>query len=140
MSSLLKYLINPNLDDVLRQCSFLNLLCTSFVYSTNHFCLLVFLLQDSLNFVTEVYRSVPIVCQLLCSKVSSDVQESIDFFVSGYEIGVSSCQAGIRKMLPLVWSKEQGIKDAVVAAYKRIYLVQNTTNPRYLNLIYLLHV
>lgn len=84
-----------------------------------------------MNFVAEVYKSVPVVCQLLFSKVSSDVLEAIDFFVTGCETGVRTSQGGIRRMLSLVWSKEQGIKQAVVEAYKRVYLSQNASNPRY---------
>jgi len=46
-------------------------------------------------------------------------------------MGVGACLAGVRKMLSLIWSKEQSVKDAVTDAYKRIYLNPRGTNPRY---------
>jgi len=81
-------------------------------------------------FVSQVDESIPIVCQLLDSKVLSDVQEAINFFVSGFEAGVTSCLVGIRRMLSLVRSKEASIKAAVVDAYKRIYLSPKGANVR----------
>ena len=89
-----------------------------------------FLIQDSLNFMTEIHQAVPIVCLLLGSKSVTDVLEAIDFFVSGFESGVGSCFVGIRKMLSLIWSKEPGVKEAVVDAYKRIYLNPKSANQR----------
>lgn len=63
----------------------------------------------------------------------TDVLESIDFFVTGFEFGLSSTMAGIRRMLALIWSKEQSIKEAVVNAYKRLYVNNQAavTNERY---------
>lgn len=57
--------------------------------------------------------------------------EAIEFFVTGFEFGLSSTMIGIRRMLPLIWSKETGIKEAVVAAYKRLYLNPQGGNARY---------
>ena len=37
---------------------------------------------------------------------------------------------GIRQMLNLIWSKEKGIKEAVVDAYKRLY-IPTEGNERY---------
>ena len=48
--------------------------------------------------------------------------EAIEFFVTAYEFGVSNSMEGIRRMMVLVFAKEPGIKEAVVAAYKRLYL------------------
>ena len=42
-----------------------------------------------------------------------------------------SALEGIRRMMVLVWSKEQGVKDAVVAAYKRLYLNPQGGTQRY---------
>lgn len=59
---------------------------------------------------------------VLFSLSSSVVQEAIDFFVTVSEFGVSQALVGVRRMLPLVWSKDAGVKEAVVEAYRRLYL------------------
>ncbi|XP_071805504.1 condensin complex subunit 1-like [Asterias amurensis] len=83
---------------------------------------LVKYLQDCVTFAAQIQQAVPILCELLSSKINSDVLEAIEFFVRAHEFGVMSALEGIRRMMVLVWSKEQGVKDAVVAAYKRLYL------------------
>lgn len=52
----------------------------------------------------------------------SVVQEAIQFCVTVYEFSVANSLSGVRKMLPLVWSTDTAIKDAVVQAYRRLYL------------------
>lgn len=64
----------------------------------------------------------PILCELLVSKTNSDVLEAISFFVSAFEFGVTNSQEGVRKMMVLVWSKEEAVKDAVVGAYRHLYI------------------
>ncbi|XP_067659519.1 condensin complex subunit 1-like [Haliotis asinina] len=91
---------------------------------------LVQYLKDSLTFAKQVQTSVPTICQLLGSKNTSDVFEAIEFFVTGFEFGVTATMLGIRRMLALVWSKESGVKEAVVAAYKRLYLSPQGGNQR----------
>ncbi|KAK7496786.1 hypothetical protein BaRGS_00011995 [Batillaria attramentaria] len=91
---------------------------------------LVQYLKDSLAFARQIQEAVPIICQLLGSKNTSDVFESIEFFVTSYEFGVSAALLGIRRMLVLIWSKEQSVKDAVVAAYKRLYLESTSGSQR----------
>lgn len=50
------------------------------------------------------------------------VQEAVQFCVTVCEFGVANSVSGVRKMLPLVWSTDTAIKDAVVQAYRRLYL------------------
>lgn len=50
------------------------------------------------------------------------VQEAVQFCVTVCEFGVANSVSGVRKMLPLVWSTDAAIKDAVVQAYRRLYL------------------
>ena len=59
------------------------------------------------------------VCQLLCSKQTSDILEAIEFFVTAFEFEVSGAINGVKRMLSLVWSSEADVKKAVVDAYKR---------------------
>ena len=85
------------------------------------------------------------VAQLLGSKQNSDILEvtelccnfspnlflqAIDFFVSAFEFGLLDAMLGVRRMLSLIWSQEKTIKDAVVAAYKRLYINVESNNSR----------
>jgi len=84
--------------------------------------MLVQYLTDSVKFSKIIHKSLPIVAQLLGSKQSTDILEAIDFFVSAFEFGVLNAMLGVRRMLALIWSREPTIKDAVVGAYKRLYI------------------
>ena len=79
-------------------------------------------LGDSVKFSKIIHKSLPVVAQLLGSKQSSDILEAIEFFVSAFEFGLLNAMMGVRRMLALIWSQEKTIKDAVVAAYKRLYI------------------
>ena len=83
-----------------------------------------------MNFTSSIQKCIPTICHLLGSKNVSDVLEAIDFFVTGYEFGVNNAMVGIRGMLVLIWSKEQNVKEAVVTAYKRLYLNPDGSNAR----------
>ena len=67
--------------------------------------LIVNYLKDSLNFATSLNEALPVVCTLLGSKQSSDVQEAINFFVSAFEFGLLNAMLGVRKMLSLIFSR-----------------------------------
>lgn len=57
------------------------------------------------------------------------VQEAVQFCVTVCEFSVANSVSGVRKMLPLVWSSDDAVKDAVVQAYRRLYLnPQGDTN------------
>ena len=88
-------------------------------------------MQESLAFTIQLQNAVPIISQLLGSKNLTDVMEAIEFFVTGFEFGLTSTMIGIRRMLPLIWSRDSGIKDAVVAAYKRLYINPQSGNARF---------
>ena len=63
-----------------------------------------------MSFIKEYHEAIPVLAQILGSKNISDVLESIEFFVTAFEFGMTSAMIGIRKMLVLVWSREAGIK------------------------------
>jgi len=92
--------------------------------------LLVQYLGDSVKFSKILHQSLPVVAQLLGSKQSSDILEAIEFFVSAFEFGLLNAMIGVRRMLALIWSQEKTIKDAVVAAYKRLYINVESNNIR----------
>nr|XP_054768299.1 condensin complex subunit 1-like [Lytechinus pictus] len=84
--------------------------------------ILVQYLSDCVKFAGMVKMCVPTVCELLSSKQTTDILEAVTFFVTAHEFGVSNAADGVRRMMGLIWSKEQSVKDAVVTAYKRLYL------------------
>ena len=77
--------------------------------------------RDS-KFSKIIHKALPVVAMLLGSKQSTDILEAIDFFVSALEFGVQNSMLGVRRMLSLIWSGEATIREAVVAAYKRLYI------------------
>nr|XP_045604996.1 condensin complex subunit 1-like [Procambarus clarkii] len=91
---------------------------------------LVIYLKDSVAFAKLIHKGLPVVCQLMGSKIVSDVLEAVSFFVTAFEFGLLNAMTGVRRMLALVWSKEQGIKTAVVEAYQRLYINIDSPNDR----------
>ncbi|MPC33169.1 Condensin complex subunit 1 [Portunus trituberculatus] len=53
--------------------------------------------------------------------------------LEAFEFGVLDAMTGVRKMLMLVWSKEQEVKAAVVEAYRRLYINNDNHNERFVN-------
>ena len=54
-------------------------------------------------------------------QVNADVLETINFFVSATQFQLECAGEGTRKMLPLIWSREAPIREAVTVAYERLY-------------------
>jgi len=58
----------------------------------------------------------------------------VQFCVTAFEFSVADSVCGVRKMLPLVWSTDVTIKDAIIQAYRRLYLNPHGDNTRYANI------
>ncbi|KAL2084094.1 hypothetical protein ACEWY4_019612 [Coilia grayii] len=84
--------------------------------------MLVQYLRDTESFALQVERAIAIINNMLYWKTTTVVQEAVQFCVTVYEFSVANSLSGVRKMLPLVWSTDTAIKDAVVQAYRRLYL------------------
>ncbi|NXK45887.1 CND1 protein, partial [Chauna torquata] len=84
--------------------------------------MLVQYLQDAYNFSVKITEALSLVSKLMYENSVSVVQEAIEFFVTVSQFGVPQALLGVRRMLPLIWSKEPGIKEAVLNAYRRLYL------------------
>ncbi|KAK7886913.1 hypothetical protein WMY93_026534 [Mugilogobius chulae] len=56
------------------------------------------------------------------SSTQCSTGKPLQFCVTVCEFSVANSISGVRKMLPLVWSTDAAIKDAVVQAYRRLYL------------------
>uniref|UniRef100_A0A8C5TL43 Condensin complex subunit 1 n=1 Tax=Malurus cyaneus samueli TaxID=2593467 RepID=A0A8C5TL43_9PASS len=84
--------------------------------------MLVQYLQDAYNFSVKITEALNLISKLMYENSVSVVQEAIEFFVTVSQFGVPQALLGVRRMLPLIWSKEPGIKDAVLNAYRQLYL------------------
>jgi len=69
----------------------------------------------------NIDQVVPCVTSLLSSRTVSDVQESIDLFLTLHHYRVESSEKGIRKMLVLIMKNENSIKKKVIDAFSDIY-------------------
>ena len=55
-------------------------------------------------------------------KTTTVVQEVTEFFVTLFQFGAPQALFGVRRMLPLIWCKEPGVREAVLSAYRPLYL------------------
>ncbi|XP_046850199.1 condensin complex subunit 1-like isoform X2 [Xenia sp. Carnegie-2017] len=79
-------------------------------------------LKDYLSFHASYQQALTHVSRLMASHVATDVHESIDFVVIAQEFGLNNALLAVRRLLNLIWSKDNSIKSKVVDAYKRLYL------------------
>ncbi|XP_072316817.1 condensin complex subunit 1 [Eucyclogobius newberryi] len=84
--------------------------------------MLVQYLTDTEAFALQVETAIAVINTMLYWKTTTVVQEAVQFCVTVCEFSVANSISGVRKMLPLVWSTDAAIKDAVVQAYRRLYL------------------
>ncbi|KAK9513973.1 hypothetical protein VZT92_027466 [Zoarces viviparus] len=84
--------------------------------------MLVQYLKDTETFALQVERAISVINAMLYWKTTSVVLEAVQFCVTVCEFSIANSVIGVRKMLPLVWSADAAIKDAVVQAYRRLYL------------------
>ncbi|KAM6309776.1 condensin complex subunit 1 [Podargus strigoides] len=84
--------------------------------------MLVQYLQDAYNFSLKITEAMTLISKMMYENCVSVVQEAIEFSVTASQFGMPQALLGVRRMLPLIWSKEPGIKEAVLNAYRRLYL------------------
>ncbi|KAF9276148.1 Condensin complex subunit [Mortierella alpina] len=87
---------------------------------------------DALRFVYLIHRAVPVMCELLASTAKLEVIEAMDFFVTIHRYKVRVAQDGIRKMVHLVWMKDNGdeaksVRSRLVECYWQIYLAPESS-------------
>uniref|UniRef100_A0A6B2KWU1 Uncharacterized protein n=1 Tax=Arcella intermedia TaxID=1963864 RepID=A0A6B2KWU1_9EUKA len=79
--------------------------------------------KECCSFISEIHKSIPLVCELLGSKNVTDVVEAIKYLEACVRFYLDRARVGIRKMLTLIWSKEETVRKAVVDSYVRLYFV-----------------
>lgn len=98
-------------------------------YFTHSVWLLIIILlseQAALDFTSMMSQCIPIAVELMRSKVVSDVLESIEFLCVAKRFGFDGATEAISKSLPLVWSQDERLRNAVVSTYVRLYLTNDT--------------
>jgi len=83
---------------------------------------LVASLELAVDFARSLTNSMPTTTQLLASSTVSDVQESIAFLLTCKQFEVDGAPEAIRCMLPLIFSRDQAIKDKIVEALDQLYM------------------
>ncbi|KAF6340002.1 non-SMC condensin I complex subunit D2 [Rhinolophus ferrumequinum] len=84
--------------------------------------MLVQYLQDAYSFSLKITEAIGIISKMMYENTTTVVQEVIEFFVVAFQFGVPQALFGVRRMLPLIWSKEPGVREAVLNAYRQLYL------------------
>ncbi|XP_023559471.1 condensin complex subunit 1 isoform X2 [Octodon degus] len=84
--------------------------------------MLVQYLQDAHSFSQKIAEAIGIISKMMYENTTTVVQEVIEFFVMVFQFGVPQAVFGVRQMLPLIWSKEPGVREAVLNAYRQLYL------------------
>ncbi|XP_575668.6 condensin complex subunit 1 isoform X1 [Rattus norvegicus] len=84
--------------------------------------MLVQYLQDAYSFSQKITEAIGVISKMMYENTTTVVQEVIEFFVMVFQFGVPQALFGVRRMLPLIWSKELGVREAVLNAYRQLYL------------------
>ncbi|KAG6909474.1 hypothetical protein DXG01_017196 [Tephrocybe rancida] len=87
---------------------------------------------EALNFIRQIEGAMEIMGELLGSTHKAEVLEAIDFFGITHEYHFESAKIGIKKMIHLIWAKDntstseegneiKGIRSRLLDCYKKIY-------------------
>ncbi|KAF9583373.1 Condensin complex subunit, partial [Lunasporangiospora selenospora] len=82
---------------------------------------------DAIRFIHLIHRATPVMCELLASTMKLEVIEAMEFFVTLHRYKVRVANEGIRKMVHLVWMKDNGdeaksVRTRLMECYWQIYL------------------
>ncbi|KAK6124859.1 hypothetical protein DH2020_041393 [Rehmannia glutinosa] len=86
---------------------------------------LVASLEAGLSFSNCMSATMPTLVQLMASSSSSDVENTILLLMRCRQFQIDESEACLRKMLPLVFSQDKSIYEAVENAFITIYLRKN---------------
>ncbi|KAF8207249.1 non-SMC mitotic condensation complex subunit 1-domain-containing protein [Mycena galopus ATCC 62051] len=88
---------------------------------------------EALNFIRQIEGTMEIMEKLLGSKNKPEVLEAMEFFRVAHEYKFASAEAGIKKMLHLIWNKDnsastsedgqelKGIRQRLLECYRQLY-------------------
>ncbi|KAJ3827571.1 non-SMC mitotic condensation complex subunit 1-domain-containing protein [Lentinula raphanica] len=87
---------------------------------------------DGLEFIRQMEGAIEVLEQMLGSKNKAEVLEAMEFFKIAHEYQLSSAEGGIRKMLHLIWNKDnnatsedgkelKGVRARLLECYRELY-------------------
>ncbi|KAI0000131.1 non-SMC mitotic condensation complex subunit 1-domain-containing protein [Russula compacta] len=88
--------------------------------------------SEALNFIRQVEEAAQMIFQLLGSTHKAEVLEAMEFFRVAHEYQLDSAEIGIKKMLHLIWSKDnssmsedgkelKGVRSRLLECYRSLY-------------------
>ncbi|CAD6927131.1 unnamed protein product [Tilletia caries] len=88
--------------------------------------------SDAIHFIKQIENAMPVLSQLLVSTNKAEVLESMEFFRIAHEYRLETSQEGIRKMVHLIWTKDntligddgkelKGIRSRLIEVYRSLY-------------------
>ena len=77
--------------------------------------------EAAIQFTRGIAQAIPLVTSLLASKTVMDTLQAIEFLTTTLSFGVEQGKAGVKKVLGLIWSKEESVRAAVIDAYRSLY-------------------
>ncbi|KAF5330160.1 hypothetical protein D9611_010625 [Ephemerocybe angulata] len=99
--------------------------------------------KEGLNFIEQLEGAMEVIVRLLGSKSKAEVLEAIEFFKRGAEYQLGGVQEGIRKMIHLIWVKDnnttagedgkevtKGVRQKLMECYKFLYFDPIDIEPR----------
>ncbi|TYK25536.1 condensin complex subunit 1 [Cucumis melo var. makuwa] len=97
------------------------------VGNTEQIRALVASLEAGLRFSTCISEAMPILVQLMASSSATDVENTILLLMRCRQFQIDGSEACLRKMLPLAFSQDKSIYEAVENAFITIYITKNPT-------------
>lgn len=85
-------------------------------------------LSQCVEFLETIDAAIDVCVELLETTSVSDMQEAIEFFVAAYQFNIDRATEGILAMLRVMQRTEQERKDAIIGAFKNIYLMSDSDN------------
>ncbi|KAJ1033083.1 hypothetical protein NDA16_000361 [Ustilago loliicola] len=87
---------------------------------------------DAIAFITQLETAMPNLTLLLASTNKAEVLETMEFFRVAYEYKLSGAAAGVRKMVHLIWTKDntlvmedgsqlKGVRSRLIEVYRALY-------------------
>eukprot|EP01034_Spumella_vulgaris_P026504 gene26504-33092_t len=74
------------------------------------------------RFISLIERAVPLVTELLHSKTSGDVTESLRFFTRAVNFNVKGALSNFKSSFSLIWHTDLAIRSDLLATFKSVYL------------------
>lgn len=87
-------------------------------------------LEDTIAFALLVSEAAKDIERPLFGQSSMEAVEAIEFFTTAYQFSAGDSRRVIKEMIPLIWSRTPGIKEAIIEAFKNLYVESSQTTSK----------